>query len=255
MPRTNKRSPKTELDPDKMPRHIAVIMDGNGRWATQRGLPRLMGHERGYQAVQRVIRATSELNIPYLTLYTFSTENWKRSAEEVSGLMQLIKYAAKHDLAKLKNNNVKLTLSGRINELPDDTREQLLHNVDVLKNNTGLTLNLAINYGGRVEIIDAVRNLAQKCLSGQISPSDINEELFRKELYAPDIPDPDLIIRTAGELRISNFLLWESAYSEIWVTPTYWPDFNKKLLIEAIADYQKRNRKFGAVAETKATQL
>ncbi len=250
MPKTKLNPSKPQFDPERMPRHIAIIMDGNGRWATQRGMPRLAGHERGYQTVHRIVRAVAELNIPYLTLYTFSTENWKRSAEEVSGIMQLIKYAAKRDLPKLKRNNVRLSLSGRINELPEDTKEQLLHNVDALKNNTGLTLNLAINYGGRLEIIDAVRKVAEKCVSGQLSPSDINEELFARELYTPDIPDPDLIIRTAGELRISNFLLWQAAYSEIWVTQTYWPDFSKKLLLEAIADYQKRDRKFGALPKS-----
>jgi len=244
--------PKCHIEPDRLPKHIAIIMDGNGRWATERGLPRTIGHKRGYGAVRRIVRAAGEIGISYMTLYTFSTENWKR-IEEASVIMELIRHAARRELSDLQKNNIKLLISGRIDDLPAPTRNQLLANREATKNNTGLVLNLAVNYGGRLEIVDAVRQIARKAADGSISPDEIIEETISGHLYTPEIPDPDLLIRTAGEMRISNFLLWEIAYAEIWVTPVLWPDFTRQHLLEAIADYQRRRRKFGGIGDmTKA---
>jgi len=230
-----------------VPKHIAIIMDGNGRWATKRGLPRILGHERGYRTVKKIIRAADDLGISFVTLYTFSSENWKRPKQETSAIMELIRRAAKSELPDMQKNNVKLVLSGRVDELPEATKAQLLENVQATKNNTGVVMNLAVNYGGRGEIIDAVRKLAHKVADGDISPDDIGEETFAKHLYSPQLPDPDLLIRTAGEMRVSNFLLWQIAYSEIWVTKTLWPDFSRRHLLRAIEDYKKRKRKFGGI--------
>jgi len=224
------------LDPERMPEHVAIIMDGNGRWATGRGLPRIMGHHEGYQTVHKIVTAAGELHLGALTLYTFSTENWRRPKEEVELLMALIEEATRNELPTLLENNVKLRVSGRMLELRT-------------KNNTGLVLNLAINYGGRGEILDAVHAICHKVMAGELHPDSITEERFSSMLCTAGLPDPDLLIRTAGELRVSNFLLWQIAYAEIWVTPTLWPDFRDADLIRAVADFQHRTRKFGKTAD------
>ncbi|MCL6519917.1 MAG: isoprenyl transferase [Armatimonadetes bacterium] len=235
------------LDPHRMPQHIAIIMDGNGRWATQRGLPRTMGHKEGYKTVNEIVRACGELKIKALTLYTFSTENWNRPKEEIKVIMQLIEMAARAELQTLLENNVRLRVSGRFSGLPESLQEALKTDIEATKNNTGLILNLAINYGGRQEILDAVKEACRQVRDGRIAPEDITEDYFSNLLYTAGLPDPDLLIRTANELRVSNYLLWQIAYAEIWVTPTLWPDFRREDLIQAIADYQKRIRKFGGV--------
>ena len=244
---TLQHSTLNRMELTNVPKHIAIIMDGNGRWATQRGLPRIMGHQRGYQTVKKIIRAADDLGISVVTLYTFSSENWKRPEAETSAIMELIRVAAKAELPDMQEKGVRLVLSGRVDELPPATRAQLLENVQATKNNTGVVMNLAVNYGGRGEIVDAAKKLARKAADGDISPDDIEEETFAEQLYSPQLPDPDLLIRTAGEMRVSNFLLWEIAYAEIWVTKALWPDFSRRHLLRAIEDYQKRKRKFGGV--------
>ncbi|HET6455914.1 MAG TPA: isoprenyl transferase [Armatimonadota bacterium] len=235
------------LDPERIPRHVAIIMDGNGRWATGQGLPRIMGHARGYETVREIVRASGELGLQALTLYTFSTENWRRPKDETDAIMSLIEQATINELPELMENQVRLRCSGRFSELPASLQKALTDSMAATANNTGLILNLAINYGGRQELLDAVREATRRIIEGKIKPEDITEEYFSGLLYTAGLPDPDLLIRTAGEMRVSNFLLWQIAYAEIRVTPTFWPDFTKKDLMLAIADYQKRVRKFGAV--------
>ncbi len=237
------------LDPGKMPRHIAIIMDGNGRWATERGLPRIMGHQQGYETVQDIVRAAGELYLTALTLYTFSTENWSRPQAEVDALMGLIELAARDMLPTMQENNVKLRVSGRFSELPESLQQALNEDMEATSNNTGLILNLAINYGGRAEILAAVREASRRVGTGEIAPDQIDDEYFSGLLYTAGLPDPDLLIRTANEMRISNFLLWQIAYSEIWVTPTLWPEFSRVDLLKAIQDFQQRTRKFGGVVK------
>ena len=237
------------LDPERMPEHVAIIMDGNGRWATGRGLPRIMGHHEGYQTVHKIVTAAGELHLGALTLYTFSTENWRRPKEEVELLMALIEEATRNELPTLLENNVKLRVSGRMLELPQSLQDALNDNIERTKNNTGLVLNLAINYGGRGEILDAVHAICHKVMAGELHPDSMTEERFSSMLCTAGLPDPDLLIRTAGELRVSNFLLWQIAYAEIWVTPTLWPDFREADLVRAVADFQHRTRKFGKTAD------
>ncbi len=237
------------VDPERMPAHVAIIMDGNGRWATQRGLPRIMGHHEGYQTVHKIVRAAGELHLEALTLYTFSTENWRRPQEEVDLLMALIEEATRNELPTLLENNVSLRVSGRIHELPESLQEALNENIERTTENTGLVLNLAINYGGRDEILHAVHAICHEVMAGELHPDAVTEERFSNMLYTAGLPDPDLMIRTAGELRVSNFLLWQIAYAEIWVTPTLWPDFRAADLVRAIADFQRRTRKFGKTAD------
>ena len=239
------------LDPSRIPGHIAIIMDGNGRWATQRGLPRVMGHMQGYETVRKVVEACGELGVNCLTLYTFSTENWRRPKEETDAIMGLIENATREELPRLMENNVKLKVSGRLVDLTPSLQEALRHSMESTAKNTGLVLNLAINYGGRAEILEAVRKICSRVLDGSLGLEDVTEETFSSCLYTAGLPDPDLLIRTAGELRVSNFLLWQIAYTEIWVTQTLWPDFTEADLIRAIADYQRRVRKFGALPEEK----
>lgn len=239
--------PLPSLDPTRIPRHIAVTMDGNGRWARRRGLPRVEGHRRGEQAVHEVVELCGELGVEYLTLYTFSTENWRRSQEEVGFLMRLIESVAHKQIGELHRKGVRLRVLGRIHELPPSLQQELERDVILTRENTGLTLNLALNYGGRAEIVDAARRLAEQVRLGYLQPEEISEERLARELYAPDLPDPDLLIRTGGQLRLSNFLLWQAAYSEIWVTDTLWPDFGRAELAVAIRNYQARERRFGAV--------
>ncbi len=235
------------LDPEQIPRHVAIIMDGNGRWAAEKELPRIVGHKRGYETVRDVVRACGELGVEALTLYTFSTENWRRPKEEVDMLMQLIELAAAEQLPNLQENNVRLRVSGRLSELPQSLQNALTKDIEATAGNTGLTLNLAINYGGRRELLDAIQEACRRVKDGEVGVEEISEEYFSDLLYTAGLPDPDLLIRTAGELRVSNFLLWQIAYTEIWVTSTLWPDFTRADLIRAIADYQNRTRRFGAV--------
>jgi undecaprenyl diphosphate synthase len=237
------------LDPARIPAHVAIIMDGNGRWARGRGKGRLFGHEQGYHTLKTIVYAADELGVRYLTVYGFSSENWRRSQEEVGGLMSLMVRAMAAEIEELIQNRVKVQVSGRLSDLPADLRAEFEAAMNRTRDFTGLTFNLAINYGGRAEVVDAVRALAAKVRDGEMSLDEIDEGAISAHLYAPDIPDPDLLIRTAGELRLSNFLLWETAYSEIYVTPTCWPDFDRDHLITALAEYQKRTRKFGAVVE------
>ncbi len=236
----------------ELPRHIAVIMDGNGRWAQLRGFPRVEGHRRGERTVRDVVEACGELGVEFLTLYTFSAENWRRPEEEVRALMGLLELVARKEIAALHRSGVRLRLMGRDQDLPPSLQEELRRGVELTRENTGLTLTLALNYGGRAEIVDAARRLAEKVRDGSMSVEQISEASLSRELYCPDLPDPDLLIRTGGEVRLSNFLLWQCAYSEIWVTPIYWPDFTRNDLMEAIRAYQQRERRFGGVREPAA---
>lgn len=235
------------LDPNRVPRHIAIIMDGNGRWAERQDLPRLHGHIHGYQTVHTIIEAAADIGVEAVTLYTFSVENWRRPQSEVEGIMRLIADAAHQEISKLMDKNVQLRLCGRIAGLPEYVREALQADVEATKQNNRLVLNLAINYGGRAEVVDACKAIAEKVKSGEISTEDITEELFSQNVYQPGLPEPDLMIRTAGEMRTSNFLIWEAAYAELHVTQTLWPDFTDDDLLKAVADYQTRVRKFGKV--------
>jgi len=237
------------LDPARMPKHVAIIMDGNGRWATGKGLPRLAGHAQGYSVARRMVEVAAGFGVQVLTLYTFSSENWNRPQEEVEGIMRMIAQAARAELESMLEEGVRITVSGHLDEVPRDVREELQRDIDATRDNERIILNLALNYGGRTEILDAVRRIAALTARAELAPEEIDEELFGKFLYSPQLPDPDLLIRTAGELRVSNFLLWQIAYAEIWVTDVLWPDFSREDFVRAIADYQKRVRKFGKTEE------
>ena len=228
-----------------VPRHVAIIMDGNGRWAKQRGLERVEGHRAGAEAVKNLVQNLKNTGIQYLTLYAFSTENWKRSKEEVDALMELLAEFIDANLHLLIENQVRLLVTGRIEGLPEKAREKLKDAIRKTSRFTGETVIFALNYGGRAEIADAATKIAEKVKSGELDPEQIDEKLFAQNLYLPEVPDPDLLIRTSGELRLSNFLLWELSYSEIYVTDTYWPDFGLAELNKAIDAFQKRNRRFG----------
>jgi undecaprenyl diphosphate synthase len=230
-----------------LPRHVAVIMDGNGRWATQRGLPRVAGHTEGVTAVRTVVRAAGELGIEFLTLYAFSSENWNRPRHEVSTLMSLLERSVDRELPELMARNVRFRVIGRPHGVPPAVRRRIEHVVAATAGNTGLTLLMAFNYGGRDELIDACRALAGEVERGRLRPEDIDEVRMSRALYTDGVPDPDLLIRTSGEMRVSNFLLWQIAYTELWVTPTHWPDFEARDLFLAVADFQQRNRRFGRV--------
>jgi undecaprenyl diphosphate synthase len=231
----------------KCPVHVAIIMDGNGRWASRRGLPRTEGHSAGVKAVRQVVEIASEIGVKYLTLYTFSVENWKRPKEEVASLMELLSRTTLKELDDLIQNNVRLIVTGRIDELPLGRREVLKSAIRKTSNNTGLTLNLALNYGGRTEIVDAVRAIARDVQKGNISADKIDDSLFSNYLYTAELPDPDLLIRTSGERRLSNFLIWQTSYTEMYITDTLWPDFGKAEFAAAIRDYIKRDRRFGRI--------
>ncbi|MBI1883700.1 MAG: isoprenyl transferase [Chlamydiae bacterium] len=234
-------------DPIKIPEHIAIIMDGNGRWARAKGWPRLEGHRSGIQAVRDVVRACGQWGVKFLTLYSFSAENWKRPGDEVKGLMFLLKTFLKMELNELMKNRVRLMAIGRLDQLPADVRKELASSIEKTKNNSGLSLVLALSYGGRSEIVDAVRRVADDIKSEKLQSSAIDETSFSNYLYTQGIPDPDLLVRTSGELRISNFLLWQISYAEIWVTETLWPDFKRDELWKAIEDFSRRQRRFGEV--------
>lgn len=232
------------IDLDSLPNHLAIIMDGNGRWATGRGLGRLLGHREGYRTLRSVLLNASELGIRFLTVYAFSAENWRRPEDEVIGLMKLIEQAARDELRSMHQNNVRVCVAGRMSEVPKSLREALRDGVETTKDNSGITFTLAVNYGGRAEIVDAVRDI----VASGFEPEDVNEEIVAAHLYNPEHPDPDLMIRTAGEMRWSNFLIWQAAYAELYVTPKPWPEFGEAELLDAVRTFQKRVRKFGALA-------
>ncbi len=235
------------ISSSKLPVHVAIIMDGNGRWAQKRGLPRTAGHRAGVKTVKKIVRIAGDIGLKYLTLFTFSTENWSRPKSEVSALMKLLGDTTRRELAELLENNVKLISTGEIEKLPTERREILLDAIKRTDANTGLVLNLALNYSGRHEIILAVRRISREVANGRIKPELIDEALFADFLQTVGLPDPDLLIRTSGEMRISNFLLWQTAYTELYVTDILWPDFSEDDFLEAILDFQKRERRFGKV--------
>ncbi len=228
-----------------LPRHIAVIMDGNGRWAQQRGLPRTEGHREGIESVRDIVKASSQLGLKYLTLYAFSIENWKRPHTEVNILMKLLEHYLKQEIEELHENNVRLKSIGKLNSLPKSVQSQLHSSIEKTKENEGLTLTLALSYGGRWDIVRAVQMIALDVRRGKVSPEDINEDLFSDYLTTRSIPDPDFLIRSSGELRLSNFLLWEMAYGEMYITEKFWPEFRRESLYEALRNYQHRERRFG----------
>ena len=234
-----------QIDLDRLPQHIAVIMDGNGRWARKRRLPRIAGHRAGIRAVRQAVQACARLGVPYLTLYAFSIENWKRPDTEVRLLMALLREYLQKEISELNRQNIRLGVIGRTQELPRSVQRDLQNALEETEQNAGLRLTLALNYGGRAELVDAVRALAEQLKrNGSVR---VDEATFRQHLYTRELPDPDLLIRTSGELRLSNFLLWQVAYSEIWVTDTLWPDFTQRHLFQAIIDYQKRERRYGGL--------
>jgi undecaprenyl diphosphate synthase len=230
-----------------VPQHVAIIMDGNGRWATGRGLPRVAGHREGVKAARAVVRAAGQLGLRYLTLYAFSTENWNRPEDEVSTLMKLLEESIYRELPELMERNVRLRVIGRRGGVPQPVRRGIERVVEETRQNTGLTVVMAFNYGGRDELVDAFRTLARRVAAGELGPDTITEADVGRALYTADIPDPDLLIRASGEMRVSNFLLWQIAYTELWVTPTLWPDFGPTDLYRAVADFQRRTRRFGGV--------
>ncbi|MBN2983640.1 MULTISPECIES: isoprenyl transferase [Cohnella] len=232
---------------DNVPQHVAIIMDGNGRWAKERGLPRIAGHHSGMKAVKRITKAADRIGVRYLTMYAFSTENWKRPKSEVEFLMKLPQEFLSLELDELIENNVQVRMMGLQDLLPDHTLSAVDEAVRKTKNNTGLVLNFALNYGGRTELVQAARQLARKAASGQLDPDAIDEETFRSCLLSSDLPDPDLLIRTSGEIRLSNFMLWQLAYSEFCFVDAYWPDFSDRHFYDAICEYQRRARRYGGL--------
>ncbi|MGI6295802.1 MAG: polyprenyl diphosphate synthase [Armatimonadota bacterium] len=240
-----------ELDMARIPEHIAVIMDGNGRWATRQGMKRLQGHFQGYKTLHNVVIWAADLGVRALTAYAFSSENWTRPETEVEGLMELVTMALQAELEMMMEEGVRIVRSGRGADLPAEVIEEFDLAEEQTKNNSKIALNICLNYGGRNEIVDAAKAAAKMVADGKISPEEIDEKLLSNLMYRPELSDPDLLIRTAGEMRVSNFLLWEIAYSEIYVTQSLWPDFSKDELVRAIAEYQSRTRKFGAVVDEK----
>lgn len=243
----NKKDENIHIDLNNIPSHIAIIMDGNGRWAKKRNLPRVMGHKAGVEAIREIVKECSNLKVKYLTLYAFSTENWKRPKDEVSSLMNLLVEYLRKEFKELHDNNVVINYIGNIHKLPSLCEEELIRSNKNTKNNTGLNLNLALNYGGRDEIVRAFKLMYKDIKSGKISEEDISEYTLSGYLYTKNMPDPDLIIRPSGEQRLSNFLLWQCAYSEFWYSDINWPDFKVWHLHKAIFDYQNRDRRFGTV--------
>lgn len=238
---------ETQEEKQHIPEHIAIIMDGNGRWAKKRNLPRNLGHKAGGENVKVITKASKKLGVKYLTLYAFSTENWRRPEEEVSGLMDLLVFFLKNELKEMDENNVRVRSIGDIKRLPIKTRKVLEDSIEKTKNNDGLHLILALNYGSRNEITNAVKAITEQIKEGQLNPEDVNEALIENHLYTSDLPDPDLLIRTSGEKRLSNYLLWQLAYTEFYFTDLYWPDFDETALNEAVEAYSKRQRRFGAL--------
>ncbi len=238
---------KIQIDMERIPAHIAIIMDGNGRWAKQRKLPRTMGHRAGMKNIKMMVEESSNLGVNYLTLYAFSTENWKRTKEEVGALMDLVVEFINKEFEELHRNNVKLNSIGDISKLPEKSKAAVEDAMYKTRNNTGLTLNIALNYGGRDEIVKGVKEIAKEVLEGKLQIDNIDDKIISDHLYTSGMPDPDIIIRPSGELRLSNYLLWQSAYSEFWFSNINWPDFTKEDLRRAISDFQKRGRRFGGV--------
>ena len=234
-----------QIDLDRLPKHIAIIMDGNGRWAKRRRLPRIAGHRAGIRAVRQAVEASARLGVPYLTLYAFSVENWKRPHTEIKLLMGLLRQYLKKELGELNRQNIRLEVIGRIHELPKPVVQDLQYTLDQTRQNTGMRLVLALNYGARTELVDAVQELVDQAKHN--GALQVDETLLSEHLYTRGFPDPDLLIRTSGELRLSNFLLWQVAYAELWVTETLWPDFTQKDLFQAIIDFQKRERRYGGL--------
>ncbi|WP_041274917.1 isoprenyl transferase [Desulforamulus reducens] len=235
------------IDRNKLPQHIAIIMDGNGRWAQRRGMPRSLGHRAGVESLRNIVKLCSEIGIGYLTCYAFSTENWKRPQKEVSYLMDLLVEYLEKEVVELHKNNVRVNAIGRLEELPQRAQEALQAAFQKTKNNTGLTLNLALNYGGRTEITDAVIKIANMVKSNEMEVANINDKLICDSLYTAGMPDPELLIRPSGECRISNFLLWQLAYTEFWLADVMWPDFQRYHLLQAIIGFQRRERRFGGL--------
>ena len=235
------------LDRKKLPRHIAIIMDGNGRWAEKRNLPRIEGHKAAIESIRDVVESCGKLEMEALTLYAFSTENWKRPIREVNALMLLLRQQLKEQTDELNENNVRLRAIGQLNRIPKRVRQELERSINITANNTGLILNLALNYGSRQEIVQATQRIAQDVKDGELKINAINENLFANYLYTANLPELDLLIRPSGEMRVSNFLLWQLAYAELYVTPILWPDFRKKDLLLALIAYQQRNRRFGGL--------
>ena len=240
-----------EIRKDKLPQHVAIIMDGNGRWAKSRNLPRTQGHVEGVKRVEEIIEQSYNLGIKVLTLYTFSTENWNRPEHEVNMLMDTLTTVLKNRIKKLKENNVKFQFIGRRDGIPESVLRSITWTMEETKANTGLIVNMAFNYGSRIEILDAVKAIAQAVCDGNLTLSNITEEIFSRALYTKDLPDPDLLIRTSGEKRISNFLLWQLSYTELYFTEKYWPEFNTEEFKKAILDFQSRERRFGNIETVK----
>jgi undecaprenyl diphosphate synthase len=236
-----------QLDLARIPRHVAIIMDGNGRWARKRRLPRIAGHRAGAAAVREVVETSSRLHLNALTLFAFSTENWKRPETEISTLMSLLREYLRKEIAEIHRNNIRLQILGRYEQLPREVREDLDDAMRVTGANTGMVLNVALNYSARTEIVDAIQSLAARVRRGDLKPEEIAEHTVTDTLSTRGLPDPDLLIRTSGEMRVSNFLLWQIAYSEIWVTETCWPDFGRRHLLQAVIDFQKRERRYGGL--------
>ena len=240
---------KDQIDMAKLPIHLAIIMDGNGRWAKQKGMLRIFGHENGTKSVREVVEASAEIGIKYLTLYAFSTENWKRPKSEVDTLMNLLVTSLKREIKTLQDNNIKLSAIGCLEDLPNKARTELLEVIEKTKENTRMTLTLALSYGSREELVNVIKELSDKVKNNIISVENIDESIINKHLYTRKLPDVDLLIRTSGEQRISNFLLWQIAYAELYFTETLWPDFKKHDLYEALINYQHRERRFGKTSE------
>ena len=238
---------RAQLDPTRLPVHVAIIMDGNGRWARARGLPRIAGHRAGTESVRAVIRTSHDVGLKQLTLYTFSAENWRRPRIEVEALMELIDASLQQEVPELHRRGIRLRVIGRIADLSESLQATIRETEEMTAGNPGLGLNLAINYGGRREIADAAAAIAARAKAGEIDPAQVDEAVVAQHLYRPDLPDPDLLVRTAGEMRVSNYLLWQIAYAEIWVTPVLWPDFRASHLLQALGDFQQRRRRFGGV--------
>jgi undecaprenyl diphosphate synthase len=239
---------KARIDPENVPKHVAIIMDGNGRWAKKRNLPRVAGHRAGAESVREVVEAARELGVRYLTLYAFSNENWKRPKTEVRALMALLRRFMKDELNEMMHHGIGMKVIGRTDMLPPKVREEVQDTIARTEHCDKMTVVLALSYGGRAEIVDAARKIAERCKSGELDVDDIDEELFAGHLYLPECPEPDLLIRTSGESRLSNFMLWQLSYSEIWFTQTLWPDFTKGEFCRAIIDFQARDRRFGGIS-------
>ncbi len=236
-----------EIDLRKVPRHVAIIMDGNGRWAKQRGLPRVEGHRQGAESVREIVRAAGDVGVEYLTLYAFSVENWNRPKAEVAALMRLLRKFLKDEIPELQKNNVRLQAIGRLSDLPPEVQEQLHESIEATRKNSGLTLVLALSYSGRVEMVECVHSILREIKLGHLDPAQVDEKVISQHLYTRYYPDPDLLVRTSGEMRLSNFLLWQLSYTEIFITTILWPDFRRKEFFAALQDFASRQRRFGGV--------